>query len=155
MKNKTIGLKALILSASFSLILTACGGGETVKESASLKGTDWQLVSINGSKPIGNRPITLYFDNGIRLSGNSGCNRYGARTYPDGKHLKLDFSGKGDDETKTAIFSTKMYCPSPRGLMDQEATYLEQLRASRRYSVSGDVLTIKDGANALVYKRVE
>lgn len=155
MENQRTGLNALILTASLALLLTACGGGETTKESVSLKGTHWQLVSMNRITPIGNRPITLSFDNGFKLSGNSGCNRYSARAYPEGKYLKLDFSAKADDENKAALFSTKMYCPSPAGLMDQEQTYLAQLSVSRRYSVSGDTLTIKDGANRLVYKRVK
>lgn len=153
MKIKTTPFSATILISTLSFILTACGG-ETTKESTSLKGTHWQLTSLNRSKPIGNRPITLSFNDGFRLSGNSGCNRYGGQLYNDGKYLNLDFSPKKDSENEAVLFSTKMYCPSPAGLMDQEIAYLAQLKSSSRYSVSGDVLTIKDGADTLIYKRI-
>ena len=154
MKIKTTSFSAVILLSALSFILTACGGGETTKESTSLKNTHWQLTSLNRNKPIGSRPITLSFNDGFKLSGNSGCNRYGGRLYNDGKYLNLDFSTKEGDKSETALFSTKMYCPSPRGLMDQEQTYLAQLKTSSRYSVSSDVLTIKDGSDTLVYKRI-
>ena len=154
MKYKITTLSRIILAVSFSLLLSACGGGESTKPTVSLKGTSWQLISFNRSQPIGSRPITLSFDDGSSLSGNAGCNRYGARSYHEGKYLNLDFSNKGADEKKLPMFSTKMYCPSPAGLMDQERAYLTQLKASRRFSVNGDTLTIKNGANTLVYKRI-
>jgi len=154
MQNKITQLGTVILGIALGSLLTSCGG-ETIKESVSLKGTDWQLVSFNRNRPIGSRPITLSFDGGIRLSGNSGCNRYGGQSYHDGKYLNLDFSAKDSDKNAAPLFSTKMYCPSPAGLMNQEREYLAQLRASRRYSVSGDSLTIRDGANTLVYKRIQ
>lgn len=138
----------------FSFLLTACGGGgESTKEPTSLTGSKWELVSFNNSKPIGNRPITLEF-NGFRMSGSAGCNRYSGLTKRDGKSINLEIDKKDFDDKDKRILTTKMYCPSPTGLMDQETSYLEQLFNSRRVFRQGDTLIIKDGSNKLTYKSI-
>ena len=153
MKSKKLKLGLSISTLLLGLFLSGCGG-EPSKPSVSLNGTKWQLVNFNRSKPIGNRPITLQF-NGFRMSGNSGCNRYSGLLKREGNSINLDMTKKDYDDKKNRILTTKMYCPSPAGLMDQEASYLEQLSNSRRVYVQEDTLTIKDGSDALVFKRAE
>ncbi len=149
-----LSIKVLLLSSVAGLLLTACGS-EPVQEGNTLDGTSWELVSFNRNKPLGHRPITLKFQSGFKVSGNAGCNRYsGLISLKGSNRINMDLSQKEFDEDKNRILTTKMYCPSPSGLMDQEQSYLEQLANSRHYSIVGDTLKIKDGADALVYKRV-
>ena len=154
MQNKQFKFKVIFSMLIFSFLLTACGGGgESTKESTSLTGTKWELISFNNSKPIGSRPITLEF-NGFKMSGNSGCNRYSGLTKHDGKSINLEMNKKDFDDKDKRILTTRMYCPSPAGLMDQETSYLEQLFNSRRVFIQGDTLIIKDGSNKLIYKSI-
>ncbi len=144
-------LKKIIIMLAASILLASCGS-EPTQTGTSLVGTTWELVSFNRQKPIGHRAITLSFDSSFRVSGNAGCNRYAGLVNIKGSRLHMDLSQKEFDENKNRILTTKMYCPSPTGLMDQEQRYLEQLTNSRKFSVQGNQLIIKNGADALVYK---
>jgi len=93
---------------------------------ASITGTTWSFVSIDGQKPVSSKAaITIQADS---LSASAGCN------------------GMGSDLTVTParlmvgpIISTQMFCD---GVMEQERAVGRLLGASPQYKVSGDTLTL-------------
>ena len=126
--------------------------GETERPgtSADLVGTQWVLVSLNGNSLIEATNITLNFEKGV-LGGFMGCNGYGGG--PDsGKYTATD------DGTLTIpheIAVTVQLCLEPKGIMEQEAAYIEALRSAAAYRVVDDRLEIDNdaGETILVFVR--
>jgi len=143
-------LIALVLAA----VLTACGrsgepvgppgGGnrnEPASEGTTLEGTEWVLTSLNGNSPVEDSTITLAFHNEDEISGNAGCNYYGARYISSGNDFNI--SARGIDKTD-------MDCNVPECVMQQENAYFEALRNAATYWVMGDRLEIKNTAGETI-----
>ncbi len=143
-RQTIVALIALVLAA----VLTACGGpGESVEppgggnrsepasEEATLGGTEWVLTSLNGNSAVEESTITLAFHNEDEISGNAGCNYYGARYISSGNDFNI--STRGIDKTDTD-------CDVPECVMQQEDAYFEALRNAAAYWVMGDRLEIKN-----------
>lgn len=119
--------------ASLAAILLAAAVGAKRR---SLTDTTWELVSYGlRERPRSVLPgthVTLAFsaDEG-RVYGSAGCNRYFGGFAIKGKRLTIGHTG-----------STRMFCGSPEGLMDQEDEYLRTLSTVERYRIEGDRLTI-------------
>lgn len=101
---------------------------------SDLQGTEWMLVSMGapgGEIPvIGDTPLTLELTAEGEAVGEAGCNSFGGQyTVQDGT---ISFS---------ELVSTLIACEDA-GIMEQEATYLEALRAAGRYELTADGLTI-------------
>ena len=116
---------ALIALGTVALpLLAACTTAGAAP--ASITGTTWSFVSIDGQKPVSSKAaITIQADS---LSASAGCN------------------GMGSDLTVTPvrlmvgpIISTQMFCD---GVMEQERAVGRLLGASPQYKVSGDTLTL-------------
>jgi heat shock protein HslJ len=86
------------------LLLAASGCSQVGEQAASLAGTEWRLVELNGKEPIQGTEITLNFEK-ERGGGNSGCNSYGG-AYTSGAEGKLEFG---------EIEQTLMFCMEPEG----------------------------------------
>ncbi|RIK16371.1 MAG: hypothetical protein DCC52_17750 [Chloroflexi bacterium] len=71
-------------------------------------------------------------------SGNAGCNNYNGSYQVDGATLQVGPLG-----------STRMFCETPQGVMDQEAQFLAALQNSATYDISNDILTIRDASGAM------
>lgn len=103
----------------------------------------WYLVSLhdgNGSVPvIPGTTVTAFFDGQGMVSGTAGCNEYTA-SYSNGTNTTL---------TVDPPTSTKKACPSPDGVMAQEARYLGELQETRSFSVDG-VLRLMDARGEVV-----
>jgi len=126
--------------------------GETERSgtSADLVGSQWVLVSLNGDSLIEGTNITLNFAEGI-LSGFAGCNAYGGG--PDsGKYVATD---KGT-LTILQVAWTVQDCPTPGGVMEQEAAYTFAFQNAAAYGVMDDRLEIDNaaGETTLVFARV-
>lgn len=93
-------------------------------------GTNWTLESIHTkdavSSIISGTTITAVFDGEGRVSGSAGCNSYFSQYTVTGTSLAIDPAG-----------STLMFCDAP-GVMQQESTFLAQLRESAGFSLRGD-----------------
>ena len=149
-RQTIVTLVVLVLAAA----LTACGrpgepveppdGGdrsEPASEEATLGGTEWVLTSLNGNSPVEDSTITLAFHNEDEISGNAGCNYYGARYITSGNDSSI--SARGIDKTD-------MDCDVPEYVMQQEDAYFEALRNAAAYRVMGDRLEIKDTAGETI-----
>jgi heat shock protein HslJ len=94
----------------------------------------WSLASLDGGSLIPGTSITATFNNG-RVTGTAGCNQYFASYSTAGSTLAIGAAG-----------STKMYCNSPEGVMEQEALYLSLLSKAASYSTDDGRLVIRDGS---------
>jgi heat shock protein HslJ len=108
-----------------------------------LAGTRWNVVNFNNGMgavtgTIADTSITLAFDASGGVSGNAGCNTYGAGYRVNGSSLNVDQPN-----------STMMFCETPEGVMQQEQQYLAALASSATFSLSGDQLHIRSGSDAL------
>ncbi len=110
------------------------------QQAGSLGGL-WSLVTLDGEPLIPGTSITAYFDKG-RVTGTAGCNQYFASYTTSGSSIVVGDAG-----------STKMYCPSPEGIMDQEALFLTLLSESATWSISDRGLVIRDkpGREILIF----
>ena len=128
-------LSTLIAVAS---LLVACSGSSDEVERpgipADLAGTQWVLVSLSGDRPIEDTSITLYFEETF-LGGYMTCNGYGGS--PDTGPLAV----------------TVQLCATPKGVMEQEAAYVDALLKAARYRVVDDRLEIDDetGETILIF----
>ncbi|KAF5031880.1 META domain protein [anaerobic digester metagenome] len=107
---------------------------------APLTGTGWTLesYSLNGeaiSSVIAGTTITAEFSPDGNVTGNAGCNSYGAGYVLDGANLTIE-----------PPISTKMYCNEPEGVMEQENTYLNLLSSVSSNRVEGNRLSLANEA---------
>lgn len=106
---------------------------------ADLGGTEWALVSLYGSPPLGGTNATLSIDSdGIR--GFSGCNSYGGKATMN----------EGAFEVRE-VASTAKGCAEP--VLRQEETYRRALSNSASYRTRDDYLEMQDatGETTLFY----
>lgn len=103
-----------------------------------LVGTDWVLESYSTggdavSSLIAGTTITATFAPDGNVTGNAGCNHYGGSYSLDGGNLSV-----------SSVYSTKMNCNHPEGVMAQENTYLNLLTSVAGYRIDGDRLDLRD-----------
>ena len=106
---------------------------------ASIVGTSWLFVTIDGQQPVSSRAaITI---EAASISANAGCNGMGS-----------DLSITPDRLMVGPIISTQMFCD---GVMEQERAVGALLGASPQYKVDGDtlILTAPGHSAKLVRKR--
>jgi heat shock protein HslJ len=114
---------------------------------SSLLGT-WTLISAlaatGASNVIPGTTITATFSDDGTVSGSAGCNNY-VTSYQAGVNTL----------TVGQPATTRMYCDSPTGIMNQETIYLSDLAGAATYAISGDQLTIYDttGKTLLTFQR--
>jgi heat shock protein HslJ len=110
----------------------------------ALDGTEWALISLNGSDLIEGSHITLGFAEG-QISGFAGCNSYGGE-YTAANEGVL---------TIPAFMITEQDCQTPDDIMQQEQDYQETLRNAAAYQVTDNQLEIDNasGETTLVFTR--
>ena len=143
MRMRTIPILVILMLIS---LFTACGAdGEASRpdDLPTLAGTEWTLTSLNGSSLIEDTEITLTF-RGAYLGGTMTCNQYGGG--PD--------SGKytATDRGKLAIPQlavTVQLCTEPKGIMEQEAAYIQALYDAATYQVTSGRLEIADASGKI------
>ena len=109
----------------------------------ALAGSEWNVVNVNNGKQavvtlVADSKITLNFGADGIVSGNSGCNTYSGGYETAGEKLKVG-----------PLASTRMFCESPAGVMDQEQQYLTALQNAATFEISADTLTIRDAEGAM------
>ena len=94
-------------------------------------GVKWRVRRIDGVKPFGFTKSVLMLEDGERMSGDAGCNKFKGKYKIDGD--RLDFG---------APAMTRRGCTPP--IMDREKGYLRALERTTRYERDGDVLFLFD-----------
>lgn len=141
-------LVLLAVLAVVGAVLVGCGGDGHETDRAStrlLLGSEWALDQRESRLGAVSRSavVTADFSADGRLTGNAGCNTYGA-----------DFAVDGDELTVLGVVSTTMAC-EPR-IMRMERAYLERLPKATSFTVDGDLLTVETtGAGPLVYDALD
>ncbi|NTV37583.1 MAG: META domain-containing protein, partial [Anaerolineales bacterium] len=85
------------------------------------KGNQAVVGMITGSE------VTLNFGADGQVSGSAGCNRYTGPYQSEGGNLKVG-----------ELATSRMMCPSPEGVMEQETRYLAALQNAATYSIWRD-----------------
>lgn len=95
----------------------------------TLEGSPWQIIGYNDSKQtvvsvIIGTEITANFGKEGTLSGSASCNNYKATYEVDGDNISIGPAA-----------ATRMFCPEPDGVMEQEVQYLAALETARQISL--------------------
>jgi heat shock protein HslJ len=168
MDQETAFLDALQGVTSFeldtdTLTLRSDSGGPTMtfEREASIDNgevpTSWTLVTFvsgdTASSLLTDTTITLDFasdslatpEASFAVAGSSGCNRYTANV-----------ERQGDRVTVSPPTSTRMFCGSPEGVMDQESRYLSALEATTMIAVESHELQFAtDDERMLIFRPAE
>jgi len=135
---KTLTKAFLIFILTF--LLSACKGG-LPSNKIKLDGSAWVLSAFDNETAIIGNPPTLEF-RGNQVVGNASCNTFGGSYQIQGETISFG-----------ALARTEMYCMDPKGVMDQEQTYLEILEAAQRLELVDDILTIySDSGKTLTFQ---
>ena len=137
-KWMVIGLTAALMAA----LLAACAAAPAAG-GVPLEGSFWVLDSYYNAdgeqmSVLPRTQVSAQFDGG-KVSGSDGCNNYFGEYVLDGD--KLTF-GEG-------MGSTMMACEEP--VMEQASSFMQALQDTASFSISGEVLTLKnEGGQALL-----
>jgi heat shock protein HslJ len=114
-------VSVLLLSAFLAI------GFGTPSYAAGIPAGEWKLISLNGTSPVGQRPISLKIDD-KGINGSSGCNFYFS-------------SFSADDSSQITIrdiATTRLICPD----YQQELRYLQALEGVKIYRTDGTTLSL-------------
>jgi heat shock protein HslJ len=123
----------LVILLLAAVSLTACRPAN-----ASLSGTQWTLLSLNGQPLLSDTSITAEFSED-QVSGSSGCNQYSGM-----------YEATGSDLSIHQVAATMMYCMEPDGVMDQEGAFFDALASVVGYRMTADRLEMLDASGAAV-----
>jgi heat shock protein HslJ len=119
-------------------MLTACSPSGEQTDGASLEGTQWVLLELNGRPPLADAPATADFSES-EIGGTTGCNHYFG-----------SYRASGSDLTISEVGMTEMYCMEPAGVMEQEQEFLTALGTVAGYRLAADRLEMLDAAGDVV-----
>lgn len=115
---------------------------EAISYSTQLYEKEWRLSELNGKAIVLDTTFQKYphliFQEENRISGNLGCNGFGANI-----ELKADNKIKISD-----ITSTEMACPN----LEVEQGFLDALNNAKSYAVQNNVLTLSNNKNEITAK---
>jgi len=113
----------------------AASSAPSIPTAASLDGSEWRFVELEGVPVPAGVKATLRFRGG-RAAGKAGCNAYGAR---------YQIAADGTAQF-TQTLSTKMACLQPAGVMQAERGVFNAFRNIAKVEISGDELVMLDAA---------
>ena len=101
-----------------------------------LEGTGWTVLDYNNGRGavtsvMAGTELTAQF-NGGSLTRSAGCNNYSASYALNGNNIAI-----------SPAATTRLFCPSPEGVMDQEGAYLAALERANMYRIEGDRLFLE------------
>ena len=114
-----------------------------------LAGTSWRVTGFNNGRQavvsaLLGTTLTAGFSEDGRVSGTAGCNHYSAAYTSAG--TKISFA---------PAVTTRMMCPKPEGIMEQEQQFLGAVAMAGTFRMEGGRLELRaaDGALALTLTR--
>ena len=115
----------------------------TAREQAAGIAGSWTVTGYNNGaeavvSPIVDTELTAELTEDGAVSGSAGCN-----TYTGGYTLE------GDTVTIGPLASTRMACPEPEGVMEQEQQFMAALESAATWSIRGDILELRTGDDAI------
>lgn len=145
---------AFAVTSGLIFVMAGCatsGSGSTAAPPGPpperIAGTRWALVSLAGSLPTGDEPLTVEFAADGKASGYSGVNRFFG-----GYQSAENQPGRGSLRF-SELACTKKAGPDP--LMKQEAEYLMELQRADAYVAEGGLLEMESaGAPRLRFRKM-
>ena len=117
--------------------VSGCGGGTIA--AATLAGTSWSVVSVNGKAPLGGENYVRFSE--TILNAKFGCNMMSGPYRLNGDHLALG-----------GLTQTEMLCPEPAMAFEREAGAL--LRSNIRIErIGGERLRLVSEAGTIELRR--
>jgi META domain len=132
------------------LVLVDGDGAELLRYGIATPAGSWEATGILQpgalASPLVGTEVTATFGDDGTLSGSAGCNTYDTAYTTDGSSIEIDPPS-----------STRMACPEPEGVMDQEAAYLNALPTAASFRVEGGRLELlsAEGTAVVTYVRTE
>lgn len=118
------------------------------QSATALSDSSWQAVAYNNGKDavvslLAETEITAEFSPEGKLNGSAGCNNYMTEYKVDGNKITI-----------SPAATTRMFCSSPEGVMEQEAAYLAALERATTFEITGNVLRLlgEDGVNLVEFR---
>ena len=125
------------------LVLLADDGSDLLTYDLATPVGDWEATSFLTSNAVSSlltgTTITAKFAEDGTLSGSGGCNTY---------HSDFE-TNRGSIEIGSPS-STKKHCPTPAGVMEQEAAYLAAIPTAVRYRLDGTTLALLNADDTFV-----
>jgi heat shock protein HslJ/uncharacterized protein YraI len=134
--NFTSSSRQLILFAGDEIVLTY------IADAQSLAGSMWTVTSFNNGREavvglLEGTEITLNFE-ADAFSGSAGCNNYFGGYSVEGDSIKVEPPG-----------STRKFCETPEGVMEQEGQYLLALQSAATFRIEGNELWLRTAGDAI------
>lgn len=138
--SKTIQFLVLIISI---ILMISCGSMASSKDKNTTNGfstsfvlASYELVSI-GERNVEEMKLEMHIDpKQNRISGDSGCNRYGFTYQLENEILDLGFG-----------MATKMYCEETSHI---ESEFFSQMAKVNRFLVKGEKITFTNDKNEIL-----
>lgn len=118
-------------------------------QSTDLAGTKWMVTGVNNGQQavvsvITGSELTVEFGPDGQVSGSAGCNTFSGPYIIDSITIAIG-----------PLASTRKTCPTPEGVMDQEAQLLAALDSAASFNLDGNRLTLinADDATAVTATR--
>lgn len=142
-------MRRLLWTTCLLALAAACApkSAGTSGTAVPLEDTAWTLVELTdhagSTAAAGQRPTLTLVSAEDRAQGFAGCNRFFGPYTTEGAGLRFG-----------ALGATRMACQQD-GAMQLEAAYLEALRQTTRYEITGAVLTLYAGDRTVARFRAE
>ncbi|MCP4358634.1 MAG: META domain-containing protein [Chloroflexi bacterium] len=116
----------------------------TLETPAKLAGSTWDVISYNNGNQavvsviIGTELTAVFGEDGT-LTGSAGCNNYTSNYEADDENISIGPAA-----------STRMFCETPEGIMEQESQYLAALQTAVTYKIDGERMEMRTVEGSLV-----
>lgn len=115
-------VKALLVALMVFTVLSASAASAAME---GISNIEWRVIAIRNEEGgfrevLKDTEITAFFSENGEIYGSAGCNRY-----------MTNYSVFGDRIEIKPAASTRMFCFSPAGIMEQEAAFLRELAEGR------------------------
>ena len=118
-------------------------------QSSDLAGSAWDVTNYNNGREavvslLADTTLTAVFGADGTISGSAGCNNFSGSYTSDGAGVIAIGS----------LATTRKMCPTPEGIMAQEAEFLAALESAATYRIDGANLEMRTADDALAVRMV-
>ena len=112
-------------------------------QSSDLAGSAWDVTNYNNGREavvsvLADTVLTVAVGDDGSISGSAGCNNFRGGYTVDGNLIAIG-----------PLATTRMMCPTPEGVMEQEAEFVAALESSATYRIDGNQLELRTADDAL------
>lgn len=113
---------------------------------SGLVGTNWELVSMDGTQPLPGSTLTFTLDSATDYHGHAGCRDFSGEYGAEGDTIHFWSMGMSGNEA----------CLADDAIFRQEHDYIEYISSSTTYTLDGDTLNlITPRGEVIVFRATE